>query len=80
LIKKSQEKTLALLEDLRNNGVVDNKEKVFDLEKLEKILGVSRRTLFKWKSEGSMKFSQIGKKIFVTDTELKRFLETNKTV
>jgi len=29
LIKKSQEKTLALLEDLRNNGVVDNKEKVF---------------------------------------------------
>ena len=54
--------------------------KVYDLTDLMGILRVSKRTLFKWKSEGRMKFSQIGKKIFVTDAELKRFLETNKNV
>jgi hypothetical protein len=77
-IKKAQEETLAILKDLHNNGVVDNKEKVYDLTDLEKILHVSRRTIFKWKSEEKMNFSQIGKKVYVTDSELKRFLETNK--
>ena len=79
-IKKSQEETLAILKDLRSNGVVDNKDKVYDFTDLQKILNVSRRTLFNWKSEGLIKTSQVGKKIFVTDTELNRFLETNKNV
>jgi len=78
-IKKAQEETLALLKELRNGGVVDNKNKVYDFTDLTKLLHVSPRTLHNWKSAGKMKFSQIGKKIYITDSELKRFLETNKT-
>jgi len=77
-LKKAQEETLSLLKELHNNGVVSNKDKVYDFTDLEKMLHVSRRTLFKWKSEGKMRFSQVGKKLYATDTELKRFLETNK--
>ena len=80
LIEKKQDELLNFFKDFRNSGIVNNKEKIYDLKDLEDSLHVSRRTLFKWKSEGRMQFSQIGKKIFVTDAELKRFLETNKTV
>jgi len=76
LIKKKQDKILALLEELRN-GAVENKDRLYDLTDLEKIFNVSRRTLFKWKSEGKMRFSQIGKKLYITDEELKRFLVDN---
>ena len=72
-LKKAQEETLALLKELRNNGVVSNKDKVYDFTDLEKMLHVSRRTLFKWKSEGKMRFSQVGKKLYATDAEFKRF-------
>ena len=77
-MKKIQQETLNLLKDLRKNGVVDNKDKVYDLTDLEKMLHVSRRSIFKWKSEGRMRFSQVGKKLYITDSELNRFLETNK--
>ena len=77
-MKQTQQEILCLLRELRNNGVVENKEQLYDLTDLEKMLRVSRRSIFNWKSEGKMKFSQIGKKIYITDSELKRFLETNK--
>ena len=77
-LRKMQEETLALLKDLRNNGAVGNKDKVYDLTDLEQTLHVSRRTLFKWKSEGRMIFSQAGKKLYVTEAEFRRFLQTNQ--
>ena len=77
-IKQTQEETLALLKKLHSDGVVENKGKVYDLTDLVDILHVSKRTLFKWKSAGHMKFTQIGKKLFLTNSELKRFLETHK--
>ena len=76
-MREVQEETLNLLKSIRNNGVVD-KDKVYDLTDVENILHVSRRSIFKWKSEGKMKFSQIGKKLYITNSELKRFLEANK--
>jgi len=77
-MREVQEETLNILKDIRNNGIVDNKDKVYDLTDVENMLHVSRRTLFKWKSEGKMKFTQIGKKLYITDSKLKRFLEANK--
>ena len=77
-MKHIQEESLSILKELRNNGVVGNKDKVYDLTDLEEKLHVSRRTLFKWKSEGRMIFAQAGKKLYVTDAEFRRFLETNK--
>lgn len=75
-IAKQQEETLLLLKDCRDKKA-DNKNKLYDLTDLENVLKVSRRTLFKWKSEGKMHFSQIGKKLYITDEELKRFLVDN---
>ena len=75
-LEKRQEETLLLLKDCREKGP-DNKDKLYDLTDLENVLKVSRRTLFKWKSEGKLHFSQIGKKLYITDEELKRFLVDN---
>jgi len=77
-IKKIQEETLNLLKDLRNSGVVNNKDKVYDLTDLEGMLHISRRTLFKHLSSGILGHSKIGKKIYVSDKELQQFLVSNK--
>jgi len=77
-MKQIQEESLSILKELRNDGVVGNKDTVYDLTDLEQKLHVSRRTLFKWKSEGRMIFSQAGKKLYVTEAEFRRFLQTNQ--
>ena len=77
-ISQKQIEILAQLKDLRSNGVVSNQDKVYDLTDLENMLHVSRRSIFKWKSEGKMRFTQIGKKMYLTDAELKRFFETHQ--
>ena len=79
-IDKKQDAILNLLQELHNSGVVGNKDKVYDFNDLEKLLHVSRRTIFKWKSEGRLNVSKIGKKLYVTESELNRFLESNKNV
>ena len=76
-IKKCQQETLALLEKLQKGGESNNK-KIYDLTDLENMFHVSRRTLFKWKSEGKLNFVRIGKKMYVTSKELERFLNDNK--
>lgn len=75
-IAEQQKETLALLKDCQDKNT-DNKDKLYDLTDLQELFHVSRRTLFKWKSEGKMNFSQIGKKLYITEAELKRFLEVN---
>jgi len=77
-MKKNLEKALILLEEYHENGNCDCKSQVYDLNDLEEMLHVSRRTLFKWKSEGKLNFTQIGKKLYVTDSDLREFLVSNK--
>jgi len=77
-LKQIQQETLNLLKEHHNNGVVNNQDKVYDFTDLEKLLNVSRRTLQNWKSDGLMKFTEVGKKRYITSSELKRFLEANK--
>ena len=72
-----QNEILHLLQSL-SNGEVAKQNKVYCLTDLAEMLQVSRRTLFKWKSEGKLIFSQIGKKLYITDEELKIFLTNNK--
>lgn len=76
-IEEKQNKVLSLLENLSNNNVA-KQNKVYDLTDLENILHTSRRTILKWKSEGKLAFSQIGKKLYITDDELSKFLADNK--
>ena len=74
LLESQQEllKTVRQLAKARNE--VKESEKVYDLSDLEKIFRVSRRTLFTWKSKGKLTFGQIGKKLYVTQSELERFI------
>ena len=75
-ISQKQDEILAMLKDLRNNGVVNNKDRVYDLTDLENMLHVSKRTLHKWKSKGKMRFTQVGKNRFFLTSKLN--IETTK--
>jgi len=77
-IGQKQDEILAMLRELRNNGVSDNKDRLYDLTDLEEKLHVSRRTLFKYLSAGILGHSKIGKKIYVSEKELQKFLVLNK--
>jgi len=77
-IENKQDEILNILKESANNSASNGKEQYYDLNDLEKIFHVSRRTIFKWKSEGKLIFSQIGKKLYVTQAELDNFLNKNK--
>jgi len=76
--KEIQGVTLNIARGLRNDGVSGNKGKVYDLTDLENILHVSRRSLFKWKSEGEMRFSQDGKKNLSHRFRVRKIFKINK--
>ena len=78
-MKQTQQEILSLLKDLHKDGGVSNKDKVYDFTDLAEMLHVSHRTLHKWKSAGKMRFTQVGKKMYLTDAALKRFFETHKS-
>ena len=79
LLDKKQDEILAILKDLHRGGGMTCKDKVYDFTDLAEMLHVSHRTLHKWKSAGKMRFTQVGKKMYLTDAELKRFFETHKS-
>ena len=73
-IDKKQEAILSLLTELHGSGAVNNKEKVYDLTDLEQLLKISRRTLFKHLSSGILEHTKIGKKIYIREEQLQKFL------
>ena len=77
-IEKKQEETLALVKELHTSGVVDNKDRLYDLTDLEGILKCCRRTLFKRLKSGILRHAKIGKKIYVDEKSLQEFLALNK--
>ena len=54
---------------------IENIGKLYNLADLEPVLGVSRRTLLTYISNGDLKAFKIGKKWKVSDVALKEFLE-----
>ena len=72
---ESQQELLKTVRELANaRKEVKESEKVYALSDLEKIFRVSRRTLFTWKQKGKLTFGQIGKKLYVTQQELEKFI------
>lgn len=47
-------------------------EKMYDLDEVSKIIGVTRRTLYTWIKDGKLKTVQIGRKHKVSSEELTR--------
>lgn len=47
-------------------------------EDLVKMLKVSKRTIYTWRSEGKIAYSQVGKFIFYTKTDVINFLKKHR--
>jgi len=71
-IKQQQEKIIAMLNDL-----IDGKsqEKIYDAVDLMKKLNVSKRLIANWKEMGILPHTQVRGKMWVTETQLRTFLE-----
>lgn len=50
---------------------------MYDIVDLQRILKVSKRTIATWKSTGKLPFTQVGAKTWVTEDQLKAFLNKN---
>ncbi len=73
-IKERQEDMLSKLNTLINGS---SQERFYDVVALTELLKVSKRTIFSWKKQGLLPHSQIGGKIWITEKQLKLFLEQN---
>lgn len=51
---------------------------IFTDDDLQKMLRVSKRTLFTWRKEGVITYSQVGKMIFYIREDVERLLATHK--
>jgi len=75
-IKAEQKRIVALLADHLNDSA-QSREKIYSLNELTDILQVSTRTLAYWKKSGILPCSQVGNKVWVTETQLLEFIEKN---
>jgi hypothetical protein len=73
-IKERQEKILSQLDTLIKGN---SQEKLYNIADLADLLKVSKRTIFTWKKQGLLPCSQVTGKIWITDAQLKSFLEQN---
>jgi hypothetical protein len=75
-IKDEQKKIYALFKEHAEENFT---EKYHRLEKLEGILGISKRTVQTWKKNGFFQYSQIGGITWISESQLKAFLEKFST-
>jgi len=73
-IKERQETMLSKIDTLLNGS---SQEKLYDLADLTNLLKVSKRTVFTWLKQGTLPHSRVGGKIWITEEQLKLFLEQN---
>ena len=74
-IKERQERMLSKLDALIKGS---SHEKLYDLADLIDLLKVSKRTVFTWLKQGILPHSRVGGKIWISDEQLKLFLEQNR--
>ncbi len=53
-------------------------KKIYSTEDLCNLLGVSPRTVQKWRTDKAVEYSQINNKIFYSWTQIQAFLENHK--
>ena len=74
-IYKKQEEMMKRLEELAE----PKKQKLFTVEDLVEILGVSRRTISTWTKEQRLPHTKVGNKIWVTENQLQAFILKNSS-
>lgn len=73
-IKAGQEKIMNLLNDQAQSK---SEPRVYDLVQLQEILHVSKRTIATWLKLGILPHARVSGKIWVTDEQLRLFLDQN---
>lgn len=64
-----------------NNSISAEKNdeyRTFSSTELQKLFGISKKTLIKYRNEGLINFKQIGNKIFYTRRDIDAFFEKSK--
>lgn len=74
---KRQEKIVELLNEIKN---CSDQKSIYSLDNLEEMLNVSRRTISTWTKDGILPHTKVGNKIWVTDEQLKLFLDDNSNI
>lgn len=80
LIKLNQflqevEKMAEELKEARNSKNID---RVYTNDEFVKMMGISKRTAQTWRDEGKIAFSQIGGKIYYSQSDIDTMLNENK--
>jgi hypothetical protein len=75
-IKKVQEEIIALFKDHLEK---DSQPRVYTLNQVQEILQISKRLAATWISQRILPHTRVGAKIWVTEAQLKEFLEKNAT-
>lgn len=80
LIKLNQflqevEKMAEELKEARNSKNID---RVYTNDEFVKMMGISKRTAQTWRDEGKITFSQIGGKIYYSQSDIDTMLNENK--
>ena len=73
-IQKTQQEIKEMLERQKD---LENHEKWYTNDDLIDLLKVSRRTLSTWRDQGLIGFSQIGSKIYYSQSDIEEFMKTH---
>ena len=74
-LQRGQELILDLLSK-STKGKADLR--VYSLDQLSKLFGVTKRTIYNWKDEGRLPLTIIGSKSYMTEEQLQEFLQKNE--
>ncbi|MFA7691228.1 MAG: helix-turn-helix domain-containing protein [Methanofastidiosum sp.] len=76
--KKLKEGQEQILDFLKNSTSKETKLRVYSLNELAKLFGVTKRTIYNWKDEGRLPITIIGSKSYMTEQQLQEFLLKNE--
>ena len=75
--KQIRSELTKIVELLQSSDANSETMKMYDIVDLQDLLKVSRRTIATWTKEGTLPHTKKGNKIWVTEEQLKSFLEQN---
>jgi len=76
IIKEGQEKILQMISGVQSKASKENA--IYSIGDLAKMFKVTPRTIYNWKEQGIISFTQIGSKTYMTSSQLERFLSQNE--
>lgn len=75
-IQEAQDKILSRILEMQT--FASKKNMVYTIDDLAEMFKVTPRTIYNWKDQGLMSFTQIGSKTYMTSAQLEEFLARNE--